>query len=353
MQAVIPESQEETKALNSSSLFPTTGDAGPHSGRRLAILHQNAGPTLAYFVRAPAEQAKFVVTELDSSIAPCASTVALLEKSDNILVVRYLPKPWLRVIQRLASSGATLAFLMDDDLLDPEALKGLPVAYQRRLRERITNQSRFVAKLFSRVWVTSAYLQHKYSHLQPHLLQMCPEAKLFPSRSTRRLAYLGTASHPLEFAWLVGLLEKLQSSRSDCSIELYGDLQVNRQFRHIPGVRILHPMSWSSFLLDSSTRQLDVMLCPLLDHPFNRCRAPIKFFDAARMGAVGIYSDRPPYQGFIHHGEDGILLVDGHDLWLNAINMLLDDQTHLETLAANAKRRASAFCAVTSVLPFT
>lgn len=338
--------------MNSSSLFPTIGDTVPLSGARLAILHQNAGPTLAYFVRSPAEQAKFVVTELDSGVAPSASAVALLEKSDYILVVRYLPKPWLRVIQRLASSGATLTFLMDDDLLDPQSHKGLPDAYQRRLRERITNQSRFIPRLFSRVWVTSAYLKHKYSHLQPHLLQMCPDARLFPSRSTHRLAYLGTASHPLEFAWLVGLLEKLQSSRSDCSIELYGDLQINRQFRHIPGVRIVHPMSWSSFLLDSSTRQLDVMLCPLLDHPFNRCRAPVKFFDAARMGAVGIYSDRPPYQGFIRHEEDGILLSDGYDFWLNAINMLLENQTHLETLAANAQRRASALGAATTVLPF-
>lgn len=339
--------------MNSSHSLLTPGQSTDRSGQTLAVLHQNAGPTLAYFVRAPAERENFLITELDSALPPTSSTQGILAAADHVLVVRYLPRPWLRVIKKLAASGASLTFLMDDDLLDPQALDGLPVAYQRRLRERITNQARHIPRLFSRIWVTSAYLKAKYCDLNPHLLQLSPEAKVVAKASTHRLAYLGTASHPLEFAWLVGLLEKLQQSRDDCTIEIYGDLQVNRQFRHIPGVRIVHPMTWSSFLRDSSTRQLDVMLCPLFDHPFNRCRAPVKFFDAARMGAVGVYSDRAPYQGFIRQGEDGILLPDDLDCWIAALHQLLDDQTHRATLAANAKHRAGSLTATGVVLPFS
>lgn len=339
--------------MNSTHSLLTPGRSTDRSDRTLAVLHQNAGPTLAYFVRAPAEHENFLITELDSALPPTSSAQEILAAADHVLVVRYLPRPWLQVIQKLAASGASLIFLMDDDLLDPQALDGLPLAYQRRLRKRITNQARHVPRLFSRIWVTSAYLKSKYCHLKPHLLELCPEGKVVAASSTHRLAYLGTASHPLEFAWLVGLLERLQQSRGDCTIEIYGDIQVNRQFRHIPGVRIVHPMMWAAFLRDSSVRQLDVMLCPLLDHPFNRCRAPVKFFDAARMGAVGVYSDRAPYQGFIRQGEDGILLPDDLDCWITALHQLLDDQTHRATLAANAKLRAGSLTATGVVLPFS
>jgi hypothetical protein len=339
--------------MNSTHSLLPPGQSADRSGRTLAVLHQNAGPTLAYFVRAPAEHENFLITELDSALPPTSSAQEILAAADHVLVVRYLPRTWLRVVKKLAASGASLTFLMDDDLLDPRALEGLPSAYQRRLRERITNQARYIPRLFSRIWVTSAYLKAKYCYLKPQLLELCPEAKVVAGASTHRLAYLGTASHPLEFAWLVGLLERLQQSRQDCTIEIYGDLQVNRQFRHIPGVRIVHPMAWSSFLRDSSNRQLDVMLCPLFDHPFNRCRAPVKFFDAARMGAVGVYSDRVPYQGFIRQGEDGILLPDDLDCWIAALHQLLDDQTHRATLAANAKLRAGSLTATGVVLPFS
>jgi hypothetical protein len=337
--------------LNSTHSSLPLDQSPERSAETLVVLHQNAGPTLAHFVRAPAEHENFLITELDSAVSPTSSAQAILAAADHVLVVRYLPRPWLRVIQKLSAAGTSLTFLMDDDLLDPQALEGLPSAYQRRLRERITNQARHIPRLFSRIWVTSAYLKAKYCHLKPHLLELCPEAKVVAASCAHRLAYLGTASHPLEFAWLVGLLERLQQARGDCTIEIFGDIQVNRQFRHIPGVRIVHPKTWDSFLRDSSTCQLDVMLCPLLDHPFNRCRAPVKFLDAARMGAVGVYSDRPPYQGFIRQGMDGILLPDDLDCWIAALHQLLDDQTYRATLVTNAKLRADGLCASKAVLP--
>ena len=49
----------------------------------------------------------------------------------------------------------------------------------------------------------------------------------------------------------------------------------------------------------------------------------MKVFDA-RLGAVGLYSNRPPYSGCVRHRVDGIL-GDGLPRWLQAIDSLLDD----------------------------
>ncbi len=72
----------------------------------------------------------------------------------------------------------------------------------------------------------------------------------------------------------------------------------------------------------------------------NAARAPVKFIDAARCGAAGLYSDRPPYRGFIRHGVDGLLLGDEQREWLQAIAQLIEDHQARRRLAEGGRQRA-------------
>jgi hypothetical protein len=127
-------------------------------------------------------------------------------------------------------------------------------------------------------------------------------------------------------------------------VDLFGDLSINRQFRDLPRTRILHPMSWSNYLADTGCGRLDLLLTPLLPSPFNAARAEVKVIDAARSGAAGLYSDRPPYRGFIRDGIDGLLLPDDQHQWLAAIGRLIDDPSLRARLAAEGRRRALELC---------
>jgi hypothetical protein len=163
---------------------------------------------------------------------------------------------------------------------------------------------------------------------------------LLAERPRLQLAYLGSSVHALEFAWLRELLLLLQSRHCHTHVDLFGDLSINRQFRDLPRVRILHPMRWPSYLAETGQGRCDLLLTPLLESPLNAARAPVKFIDAARCGAAGLYSDRPPYRGFIRPGVDGLLLGDRQQEWLEAIEWLIGDGEARHRLASEGRRRA-------------
>jgi len=312
------------------------------AGSKVAVVHQGAGSSIDHFLRAPLELQGSTIVELDSARPPHPNSENVLTTAALVVVVRYLPRSWLGCLRRLRSRGTPLVFLMDDDLLDPAVLKGLPRPYRRRLQERITNRRRWVPRLFDLVLVTSQPLALKYAHLGALQLPLWPHPSLLAPQPRVQLAYCGTSVHIEEFLWLRPLLEELQQRQPHTHVDLFGDLAINRLFRPIPRVRILHPMDWGRYLAATGYGRIDLLLSPLLPSAFNSCRAAVKFFDAARCGAVGLYSDRAPYQGFIRPGVDGLLLADDHASWIAAIEGLLADPSARQRLATTAQARAWA-----------
>ncbi len=309
-------------------------------GDRVVLLHQGAGSTIDHFLRGPLERLEARLLEIDSALGPTDRDRAALLACRAVVVVRYLPRPWLRALGQARAGGVTLIYLMDDDLLDPALLAELPAAYRRRVRRRITLQRGRVPALFDRLWVTSAALAEKYAPLGAERLALRPDPSLLAERPRLQLAYLGTSVHEREFAWLRELLGVLQQRQPHTHVDVFGDLSVNRQFRDLPRLRILHPMAWNNYLAETGFGRVDLLLTPLLESPMNAARAPVKFIDAARCGAAGLYSDRPPYRGFIRDGVDGLLLGDGQGDWLAAIERLIQDPGARRRLAEAGRRRA-------------
>ncbi|WP_396103318.1 glycosyltransferase [Cyanobium sp. Morenito 9A2] len=121
-------------------------------------------------------------------------------------------------------------------------------------------------------------------------------------------------------------------------MDLFGDHTIHRRSRHVPRLRTLHPLKWESYLAEtSSVQRVDILLSPLLATPFNAARAAVKCVDAARCGAAGLYSDRPPYRGFVRPDVDGLLLSDDQQQWLEAISDLVT-KPHLRIALAHAGR---------------
>jgi hypothetical protein len=314
------------------------------AGQCVVVLHQGAGSTLDHFLRGPLERLDARVWELDSGEAPARDVDRILREAGQVVVVRYLPRRWLGVLARARREGVRLLYLMDDDLLDPELLAALPPAYRRRVRERITRQRRRVPGLFDQIWVTSPVLEARYASLGALTLPLRPHPSLLEARPRLQLAYFGTSVHTREFAWLRELLGPLQERHPHTHVDLFGDLSINRQFRDLPRVRILHPMRWPSYLAETGPGRVDVLLTPLLESPVNAARAPVKVIDAARCGAAGLYSDRAPYRGFIRHGVDGLLLGDRQGEWLAAIERLIADDPLRRRLAEAGRERAWRLC---------
>ena len=307
---------------------------------QVAVLHQGAGSTIDHFLRLPLEESGRQLLEIDTRQPPDPALAKWLGAMAQVVVVRYLPRPWLGMLGQLRRQGTELIYLMDDDLLDPAAQQDLPLSYRHRLQERITRRRRLVPMLFDALWVTSPVLAERYDHLGARCLPLRPHPKLLQGSPRVQLAYLGTSVHWPEMQFLVPVLQELQRRQEQTYVDVFGDHQVNRLFRDLPRVRIIHPMGWGQYLAETGTNRVDLLLCPLLASPFNAARAPVKFIDAARTGAVGLYSNRQPYRGWIRDGVDGVLVGDDPSDWLQAIEDLVLGADRRFRLAQACRQRS-------------
>jgi len=263
-----------------------------------------------------------------------------------VVIVRYLPRQWKKSLRDFRSKGGSMIYFMDDDLMDPAILVGLPSAYAKKIRAQAVRQRAVLEALCTEFWVSSPYLAEKYRDWKPELLTLQPAmANLLPV-SAITVCYHGTSSHSAEIEWLAPIIAAVQMGKPDTRFEVFGDHSVNKMYRDISGVAILHPMSWPNYLAYTSSVQRDIALAPLLPHPFNAGRGPTKFFDFVRMGAVGIYTNIEPYRGFIRDGVDGLLLENDPDLWVRTIIMLAGDESLRHRMAESARQRAFEMAAL-------
>lgn len=306
-----------------------------------AVLRQGAAPTVAHWLDGALEQAGATVLELDPQRPPAPNQ---LDSLGALVVVRTLPRPWLASLCRLRARGCPVLLLLDDDLLTPSSLQGLPWRYRWRLWWGLTRHRRGLDRWLSGVWVSTEALRRQceaVTTLPVQVLPLQPAAGVLAPPRVFRIAYLGTTAHQRELAWLLVLFQQLQQRRSDCLLELVVDRHWRARFRGLPRVRLLYPMDWETFCLDTGNRRVDLMLAPLLKGSFNSGRAPVKVFDARRLGAVGLYSDRPPYRGCVRDGVDGVLLPDDPQAWLGMIDALLADPVRCQQLVVASCQRTN------------
>lgn len=277
--------------------------------------------------------------------------------SDSICTIRYLNK---------STCSQQLPFFMDDDLLDCKVLFSIPLAYAFRLWRKALSQRKLILSSCSELWVSTPYLAKKYAAWNPRLIRpvasgLLLERKWLSSLSyesssstsapfstpslphahfllqstssalstaspldTVRICYHGTWSHRDDMKWLAPVIAEVQRLCPNTVFEVIGDHRVARIFRGIPRVTVLPTMSWPDYLKHTQTVRQDIGLAPLRDTLFNRGRGPIKFFDYARAGAVGIYSAGPAFSDFVSNEIDGFVLENDPSLWIERIVELVN-----------------------------
>ncbi len=265
------------------------------------------------------------------------SPTEIAEEGLSLAVVcRYLNAGWARQLRILPARGVPVVYFLDDDLFDPRAWTGLPWRYRLKLYRLGFKWRSWVELHASEVWVSTPYLARKYSILKPIVLKpIFPK----PQASIRRIVYHGTASHHREHRWLIPILREIQQQHDDTLIEVFADPRLRKLYRAVPRTLVIHPASWATYACHTQSCSASIGLAPLLPSAFNAARGPTKYFDYAQMGAVGIYSTRPPYADFVRNGEDGLLLPEEPKQWVNAILSLLASPERLALMRSSAQKR--------------
>ena len=85
----------------------------------------------------------------------------------------------------------------------------------------------------------------------------------------------------------------------------------------------------------------DIGLAPMPKSAFHRCKYFNKYVEYASFGIVGVYSNVEPYIYGIRDGENGLLVNNTTEEWLNALTKLIEDEKYRKKLSKNCLKEAN------------
>ncbi len=298
-----------SRASDANIIFDPSSD-------QAAVLAESDNASIYYFVRPHLQRCGLSISQLSTVVRRTGEAVV---RCRLVVITRYLRPEWVEILRAFRRAGGQIVYFMDDDLMDRKVVSTLPRAYAQKITCYAMRPRAQLEALCDAFWVGTPFLAEKYADWKPTVLVAGPERKDTRQSSAITFCYHGSASHQAELQWLVAVVRRVQERSDNLHFEVIGDLSVNRLFRNLPRVTVIHPMSWANYRDYTRAVTRHIGLAPLLPEPFNAARSPTKFFDFVRMGAVGLYTDVAPYKGFIRDGVDGLLLPNDPDKWADEI----------------------------------
>ncbi|MED5294205.1 MAG: glycosyltransferase [Pseudomonadota bacterium] len=278
----------------------------------------------------------------------CWPWLGRLLSGAQVIVCRSLPRPWLELLESQRGLLASLHYLLDDDIGAAAEDASLPPPY----RERMALLSRYcvprLLALADEVVVASERLARRLSShhgtvtvLTPALGSLPGAATPLPGDGQWRLGYHGTRAHREDLAKISPALVNVLSSFDSASLEVAMGAFTPEPLRDHKQVMILAPMGWHAYRRRLGQTRLHVGLAPLWPSAFNSAKSHLKFLEIARMGGVGVYSRRSPYQEIVDDGVDGVLVDDDGLAWQEALERLLSSPEHIQIMARRAVEKAA------------
>jgi glycosyltransferase involved in cell wall biosynthesis len=322
-------------------LYEYGADFRPHASAHLRLLRPLAHPAVARSVSA-------------------TFGMALDGRDADVVIVDRLWRPdiepWraAQLVSEIATSGARLAYAIDDNLLD------LPAERDDWPEKRHLDSIRIFLDAADAVLVTGTALADRLAPLTrrtvvvPHALDerllrhdtAPPTETPFGPRPIT-IGYMGTSTHADDLEMIAPALRAvLERHAGRVALEMVGVAEKD-ELRRLLGdlpVRVLAPgpaeREYPLFQLwFGSSVSWHIAVSPIRDTPFRRCKSDIKFLDYAAAGAAGVYSSTPAYDETVRHGESGLVVDNASASWEAALDGLVIDESLRETIARGAHRQ--------------
>ena len=301
------------------------------------IVHERENPSTDYYIL-PRFDLKYY--EVNTCLFDQVPLVEQLEGA-IVVLVRYLPKAWRNVLSRHRLKLKQLIYFMDDDLFDWRATQSMPLRYRAKLFKQVTAYQKWLFQQKPVFWFSTPYLKDKYHRFDPVLIEPVPISTL---EAGIKVFYHGSNSHRAEIDWLYQVIRLVLERDPSISFELMGGEHVNRLFRSLGQVQVMNYLSWPAYQRWLVQCRHDIGLVPLMDHPFNRARACVKFYDIVRAGAVGIYAQNSECGRWVEDQKEGVVLPMKPERWAEAIlNLAKVPAKRQQMLTHSQKRCAQEF----------
>lgn len=287
------------------------------------IVEEGPNPSTDYFVLPAFAQTSDSVIRCRWDELPTPGALI----NATVIFVRYVPTQWRKLIAATLITNQTaspkIIYFMDDDLFDTSITRGQTLRYRYKLAHLAAWQQNWLAKMHAEYWVSTPWLEQKYQHLHPKLVEPKP---IKNPEQICRVFYHGSASHEDEIRWLHPIMQTVLKENSNIVFEIIGDTSVNKLYRSLPRVSVIHPMKWTAYQAFVSTPGRHIGLAPMLDNAFNQARSYTKFFDITRAGAAGIYAEHGPWASILTDKKNGLLIKADPTAWIETILQLAQDE---------------------------
>lgn len=342
-------------ALSRPRMVLPRAEYPPRASDGVLVLQRGQNASTDYYLRPRLRSSGAVCEIADLTHDPGRSTLLARGGGEALTVVfcRYASPAWLDALEASKDRLARVVFFMDDDLPAMIRAGGIPSAARGKVALHFAAHAERLGALCSEVWVSTPELARRYPGARPRLLEPLPEAQPAPPApaKARLVVYHGTDVHARERRFVLEVARLLEERSPGARIEVAGDAGLARAAAEAGNVDVVPQLPWPDYLQAQAGRAAAISLAPLYVSELNDARAPVKVFDAARLGAVGLYADAPAYRGQVRHGLDGLLLPMEPVAWAETIAALLADPARRLELAGAAHERLAALLRSDQGLP--
>lgn len=263
-----------------------------------------------------------------------------LHECDLFIIQRFFPhEVSMPFIEQLMGMGSPVIFELDDLITDIPADNSTHDWAQQCLPhiEEVLKKCAAITASTEELGIKlSCYNEHVY--VLPNLIDLTLWRKQAPrSCGPVVIGYAGTMTHASDIALLEPVLERLSAKYGNnvaftfmgCATERLSKLA---GFQFIP-----FELSFEAYAKKLQDTPFDIMLAPLEDNVFNRCKSNIKWLEYSSCGIAGVYADLPPYNTSVKQGETGLLVGNDAEQWFQAICLLIDQPALRRKIAEQSR----------------
>ena len=264
-----------------------------------------------------------------------------------VVLTRYGRPDGVDILAFCQGRGIPVVYHIDDDLLElPESL-GAEVVKRHAGAETLQARQQMLAGC-NLIYASTAVLadvlrqrfprQRVFHGVYAPYLDVLPDP--LPPVRPATMGYMGSRGHQEDLALVVPALVRLMSERPGLRFETFGTIVPPPELAAF-GERVRHhavQKSYREFLRTLAGLRWQIGLAPLVDAPFNRCKAPTKFIEYTSCGIATVASNVIVYASAVPEG--GADLVD--DDWYEVLAKLLDDPARAQAQWEVARRHCVA-----------
>ena len=244
---------------------------------------------------------------------------------------------------RLAKkAGKKRIYVMDDDLLNvPDYLSSSPYyklpSTQKNIRAIMADCDTFLSPSPVLLEKYGKDFEYRFPIAEPSLNRILKKEK----NDKVRIGFAGSIDRAQDLNQILeGAITKIVEKYGDTiDIEFMGakpDFVEKLHLTHLP-----YQDGYDAYTAYMARCNWDIGLAPMPQTEFHRCRYFNKYVEYASFGIAGIYSNCEPYTFGIRDRENGLLVDNDTDSWVNAISELIENEKLRKQISDECLREAN------------